>query len=126
MVTLDWHGFSRLAPKPTKKLGKVIAVPMPRLLGGASIDSWAPLEGNEEALLVWTVQFKLVAGRYICAGCPICRPDELERRLRAVGEAAAESVIRSLLAPSGFLRRQWAREVAKIRTAILVPKRRRK
>ena len=102
MVTLDWHGFSRLAPKPTKP-GEVIAVPLQCLLRGTGIES-PSLGGKEEVLLVWTVQFKLAGGRYLCAGCAICRSDELERRLRAVGEAAAESVIRTLLAPNGIIR----------------------
>ena len=70
MVTLDWHGFTRLVPKP-KKHGEGIAVPMQVVLRGAGVDPWAPLEGNEDTLLVLTGRFKMAGCRYVCVGCPI-------------------------------------------------------
>ena len=120
LVTLDWHGFTRKVPKP-KNLYAPLSVPLHLRLGSGGCDPFSSLEGNEESLLVFCVSFKWLGQRYGCAGCVVCRPGELERRLRLVAVTTAETVIREMWAPNGLLRRQWnreLRELAKMRAAI--------
>ena len=77
VVELDWHGF---------RLRKALAEdPPPTLLHGVAFTSHNPPRGwgdGEDRVTVVTVRFKRLndgSGRYVCGGCPLCRPWEFSR-----------------------------------------------